>query len=229
MKTKKISLVSIALAAVLVAGTVTVFATSARDAAGFEAQQLGVGTFDAADYAPFGLVRDAEEDSYIWNGKTVRFFYDAEKQASFTNFYTGTVDLEAEYDENGKLTGIQECSQAAYDAHTKRYASSAANHLPGDAVETGNGEEAAALLKAYESYGAAFDEQTQGWVYGGKRIAALFDAEKPLTYVDDDGSVFLALERSGGVPELKELSVAEAQKLLQNGLPGSVTAEETGR
>lgn len=229
MKTKRSSLVSIALAAALVAGTVTVFATSARDTAAFEAQQLGVGTFDAADYAPFGLVRDAEEDSYIWNGKTVRFFYDAEKQASFTNFYTGTVDLEAEYDENRKLTGVKECSQAAYDVHTKRYASSAANHLPCDAVETGNDEEAEALLLAYASYGAAFDEQTQSLVYGGKRIAALFDAEKPLTYVDDNGSVYLKLERSGGNAALQEISASEARKLLKTGLPGAVTAEEAGR
>ena len=139
------------------------------------------------------------------------------------------VDQEKEYDENGRLTGVKECRQAMYKVHTKRYASSAANFLLGDAVETGNGEAAATLLKEYETYGVTYDAAKRRWFYGGKRITVFFDVEKPLTYMDDAGSISLVLAQENGGVTLKQISAAEVQIFFKTDLPSAVTTEEMRR
>ena len=48
------------------------------------------------------------------------FFNDPVGGASFTNFFTGTVDIEAERDTNDKLIGIRECTKEVYDRHTEK-------------------------------------------------------------------------------------------------------------
>lgn len=71
-------------------------------------------------YEKYGLIYDNENDCYTYNGSVVRFFNDPVAGASFTNFFTGTVDIEAVYDEENNLIGIKECSKEAYDRHTKK-------------------------------------------------------------------------------------------------------------
>lgn len=71
-------------------------------------------------YEKYGLLYDEENDCYTYNGSVVRFFNDPTAGASFTNFFTGTVDIEAVYDEESNLIGIKECSKEVYDRHTKK-------------------------------------------------------------------------------------------------------------
>lgn len=71
-------------------------------------------------YEKYGLLYDAENDCYTYNGSVVRFFNDPAAGASFTNFFTGTVDIEAVYDNENNLIGIKECSKETYDRHTKK-------------------------------------------------------------------------------------------------------------
>ena len=72
-------------------------------------------------YEKYGLLYDEENDCYSYNGSVVRFFNDPIAGASFTNFFTGTVDIEALYDEEDNLIGIKACSKEVYDRHTKKH------------------------------------------------------------------------------------------------------------
>ena len=72
-------------------------------------------------YEKYGLLYDEEKDRYTYNGSVVRFFNDPIAGASFTNFFTGTVDIEAVYDEENNLIGIKECSKEVYDRHTQKH------------------------------------------------------------------------------------------------------------
>lgn len=83
--------------------------------------QLPGGRVDYTVYEPYGLTFDEKTDCYIYNGSVVRFFNDPAAGAGFTNFLTGTVDIEAKRDENNKLIGIMECSREVYDYHTRKY------------------------------------------------------------------------------------------------------------
>ncbi|MCH5193170.1 MAG: hypothetical protein J1F11_04345 [Oscillospiraceae bacterium] len=70
-------------------------------------------------YEPYGMYYDYQKNCYIYNGDPVRFFYDPIEGASFTNYYTGTIDLEAVY-EDGVLAGVTECSDEAYALHDEK-------------------------------------------------------------------------------------------------------------
>ncbi len=89
---------------------------SGRDSAAVEK----TGTVDMTVYEPYGLIFDKEKDCYTYKGSIVRYFNDWRSGASFTNFSTGTVDIEGEYDDNNNLIGIKECLQEMYDFHTKK-------------------------------------------------------------------------------------------------------------
>lgn len=79
------------------------------------------GRVDYSAYEPYGLVLDEKTGCYTYNGSVVRFFNDPAVGASFTNFFTGTVDIEAKRDRDNQLIGIEECSQEVYDYHTQKY------------------------------------------------------------------------------------------------------------
>ena len=70
-------------------------------------------------YEPYGMYYDYQKNCYIYNGEPVRFFYDPVEGASFTNYFTGTTDLEAVY-ENDVLVGVTECSDEAYAIHDEK-------------------------------------------------------------------------------------------------------------
>ena len=72
-------------------------------------------------YEKYGLLYDKENNCYTYNGSAVRFFNDPIAGASFTNFFTGTVDIEAVYDDENNLIGIKYCSKEVYDRHTKKH------------------------------------------------------------------------------------------------------------
>ena len=67
--------------------------------------------------------------------------------ASFTNFFTGTVDIEAERDTNDKLIGIRECTKEVYDRHTEKYKIQDLNQMPAG-TSTENGD----MIRNHESY-----------------------------------------------------------------------------
>lgn len=70
-------------------------------------------------YEPYGMYYDYQKNCYVYNDEPVRFFYDPVEKASFTNYYAGTTDLEAVY-ENDALVGITECSDEVYAIHDEK-------------------------------------------------------------------------------------------------------------
>ena len=118
---------------------------------------------------PYGLSYDQENYYFTYNGNVVRFFNDPIAGASFTNFFSGTVDIEADRDEENNLVGIKECSKENYDRHTQKHN----NFNPTDTSlsTVQKGESTPQLwLKDYADYGITYNEQSGGWYYNNQRI-----------------------------------------------------------
>lgn len=232
MKIRKTTIFSLAVACVIVLGTMTAFATSAHGGSDIQnatAIEIPGGNVDYSVYEKYGMHYEQENNHYTYQGNVVRFFNDPVAGASFTNFSNGTVDLEAEYDENRKLIGIKECSEEVYDMHTKKYENSGiASMSAGTAMETGSKTDTAGLLKDYEPYGVIYHPEKGAWYYDNQQIGAFIDYNKPYVYSDDNGSVYLMLSTNAqNELEVKEISEQDMQTILQNNNGrNSFTAEE---
>lgn len=233
MKIRKMTIFSIVAACLVVLSTMTAFATSAHENSDLQitATEIPGGSVDYSVYEKYGLLYEQENNYYTYQGKIVRFFNDPVAGASFTNFFKGTVDLEAEYDENNQLIGIKECSEEVYDMHTKKHdnfgtASMSAN----TATETGNRTDEAGLLKDYEHYGITYHSEKGAWFYNNQQIGVFIDYEKSFVYSDDNGSLYLVLTKnSENELEVTEISLEDAQAILQSNNPdslNSITTEE---
>lgn len=258
MKTKKITVFSLVLASFIVVVVGTAFTTSAQannnnttsegqeykttnaseNASDYNAIETSGGNVDYGIYEEYGLIYDKNSKCYTYKGNVVRFFNDPVNGASFTNFFTGTVDIEAERDRNDKLIGIRECTKEIYDRHTEKYENSGLKSMPagtstesGDetgnvdmiqnyesyGVESGDKTENRNTLQDYESYGIAYHPKDGHWYYNDQIIGMFIDIEKPIIYFDGSGSIYLSIVENSesGVMEIKEISEAEAQKLLR--------------
>lgn len=195
---------------------------------GSSTAELPGGNVDYAIYEPYGLLYDNERDCYTYNESIVRFFNDPIAGASVTNFFTGTVDIEAERDKDNNLIGIKECSQDVYDWHTQKHNNSGLKDMSPDmSMQTGGSSEE--CLKDYEDYGVSYDKQNGCWNYNDQRIKVLVDSGNAV-YNDDRSGICLAVLRNSNnqIEEVKIISEADAQILLQNNTPnsGNLTTEE---
>lgn len=194
------------------------------------------GSVDWSVYETYGLSYDDKRGCYIYNGSIVRFFNDPAAGASFTNFFTGTVDIEAKRDADNNLVGIEECSQEVYDRHTQKqehFKDMSISTEPNAAMQvgTGKGNGNEELLKDYEEYGISFDSHDGGWYYDGDKIRILVDSERAIVYYTDEKGVCLSVSRDGNhnITEIKTISESDAQLLLQANKPmasADYTAEE---
>ena len=258
MKTKKTTIFSLVLACLIVVGVATAFATSAQannnpifeeqeykpihaseNASDYDtAAELPGGNIDYGIYEEYGLIYDKNSKCYTYKGNVVRFFNDPVGGASFTNFFTGTVDIEAERDTNDKLIGIRECTKEVYDRHTEKYENSGLKSMPagtstenGDMIrnhesysmESGDKTENMNTLQDYESYGIVYHPKDGYWYYNDQIIGIFIDTKKPIIYFNNSGSIYLSIAENSenGVMEIKEISEAEAQKLLRDNNSGN--------
>ena len=187
------------------------------------------GYVDYSVYEAYGLSYDEEMGCYTYNGDVVRFFNDPVAGASFTNFFTGTVDIEAKRNADNILIGIEECSQEVYDRHTQKHERFQSMDIGAGtdvAMETGTGQGNRELLKDYEDYGVSFNSQDSRWYYGGDEIRILVDSEKALVYYTDKEGVCLAVRRdeNHNITGIKTISESDAGLLLQANKP-SVTID----
>lgn len=188
------------------------------------------GGVDYSVYEVYGLSFDEKTGCYTCNGDIVRFFNDPVAGASFTNFLTGTVDIEAKRDADNILIGIEECSQEVYDSHTRESSNISVGAKP-DTIQNGTGQSNGECLKAYEDYGVSFNSQDNCWYYGGDEIRILVDSEKAIVYYTDKRGVCLAVNRdeNHNITEIKTISESDAGLLLQANKPGAAvnyTTEE---
>lgn len=234
MKNRKTTIFSIAVTCVVVLSTITAFATSAHDKSDRQnatAIEIPGGSVDYSIYEKYGLIHEKEKGYYTYQGSIVRFFNDPVVGSSFTNFFTGTVDLEAEYDKSNQLIGIKECTEEVFDMHTEKYKNSGIASMPtGTTMETGNKTDTARLLKVYEPYGITYHSEKGAWFYDNRQIGIFIDDEKSCVYSDDNGSIYLMLSYNvQNELEVKEISSQDAQAFLQDNNPDSlnfITTEE---
>lgn len=182
--------------------------------------ELPGGSVDYSIYEPYGLSYDQENYYFTYNGNVVRFFNDPIAGASFTNFFSGTVDIEADRDEENNLVGIKECSKENYDRHTQKHN----NFNPTDTSlsTVQKGESTPQLwLKDYADYGITYNEQSGGWYYNNQRIKILLDSEQAVVYTDEENGVCVTISRDGNhqISEIKEISETDAQSLMLKNNP----------
>ena len=183
-------------------------------------------------YEPYGMRYDEKSGCFTYDGEIVRFFNDPVAGTSFTNYFTGTVDLEAEY-RGDTLTGIRECSQEAYERHNGKAALFSGTRSV-TAIEEGSQSSPASddWCKEYEAFGVSYDREKGGWYYDGQRIRMLIDPDRAAVYSTDEDGVCLSVLRDekSEITELREISEAEAQTLKEKNDPCDIenSAFETG-
>lgn len=234
MKYKKFSVLATVFAMILVVGLAAAFTTSAKASAnanGSGTTEVPGAPVDYAVYETYGLIYDEQNGYYTYDGKIVRHFNDPANGAGFTNFYSGTVDLEAERDAAGSLTGIRECSKELYDLHTQKQ-----NHLSGspaagstDTVQTGSARSARSVwLIDYEACGITYDVRKHGFYYGGQRVKTLIDgAVNRVYWTDEEDGISLAVRRTetGEITGLEE-ATADDFKYPVSPLPAGTQIDE---
>ena len=189
------------------------------------------GNVDYSVYEPYGLRYDSQNDCYTFNGSIVRYFNDPVVGASFTNYFTGTVDIEAEYDTKNVLVGIKECSQEVYDYHTEKQTVFSTGGRTDTTIQSGTQSPDTHWLKDYEIYGISYDKEKSGWYCKGERIKILIDSEKKLVFSTDENGIYLSVVRNEDhtIAEIKEITEADAKDLMQENNPrdnGNLTIED---
>lgn len=152
---------------------------------------------DFHQYERFGLIYDNQTDCYLYNGDIVRFFNDPYAGVSFTNFFTGVVDIETKRSADNRLIGIVKCSQEVYDMHTQKHlminATTEAVSENGSPATVGTTFEE--IFAKYSPYGISYRESNDGSlgnVYLNGKLVKRFTDFSP------DGSVFSFDSNDGG-------------------------------
>ena len=174
-------------------------------------------------YEPYGMTYDEEKDRFFYQGQMVRCFKD-QVSAEHTNaffFDEGTVDVEPVRDTKGALIGLEQSSDADFKARTEKQeeikAEFNAAGITGNSgsFEMGDPNYRDDSLDAYTAFGVSYDQSTQKWMYDGKIIHILYDADHN-TYCDSSASDGINLkvvrDKSGNIEKLME---TEAQELEQ--------------
>lgn len=136
-------------------------------------------------YEPYGMTYDKEKDRFFYEGQTVRYFKDqinAEHANSFF-FEDGVVDVEPIKDTNGTLTGLKQSSDADFKARTEKQeeikSELAAAGITGNSgsFELGDPNYRDNSLDAYTTFGIFYDQTSGNWIYDGKIIHILYNAD----------------------------------------------------
>ncbi len=182
-----------------------------------------------AEYAEFGMTYDIETDTFTYDGKVVRDFYDSVKGRAFTGDYSSIdyanydvcVDLRVVYS-GGKLSGLEPESRGDFDERSERIAQinwntsvDTAESYDSERIAQINWDTSVDIAESYDpdykdktldylnGFGITYDDASKEWLYNGKKIDFLID-EDYLTFVslpvDDNGSnTAAAVQASDGV------------------------------
>ncbi|HJC25700.1 MAG TPA: hypothetical protein H9761_18725 [Candidatus Eisenbergiella merdavium] len=174
-------------------------------------------------YEPYGMTYDEEKDRFFYQGQMVRCFKD-QVSAEHTNaffFDEGTVDVEPVRDTKGALIGLEQSSDADFRARTEKQAEIEAEFdaagIAGESgsFELGDPDWRDDSLDAYTAFGVSYDKASENWIYDGRVIHILYDADHN-TYcnngVNNGIDLKVIRDKNGNVERLVE---AEAQELEQ--------------
>ena len=177
-------------------------------------------------YEPYGMTYDKEKDRFFYDGQTVRYFKDqvnAEHANSFF-FDDGVVDMEPIKDTNGTLTGLKQSSDADFKARTEKQeeikAEFDAAGITGNSgsFEMGDPNYRDDSLDAYTAFGVSYDQATQKWMYDGKMIHILYDADHN-AYCDSSASDGINLkvirDKNGNIEKLVETAAKDLEQYVK--------------
>lgn len=174
-------------------------------------------------YESYGMIYDKEKDRFFYNGQVVRYFKDqvSTEHANAFFFDDGTVDVEPIRDVKGILTGLEQSSDAEFKSRTEKQAEREAEFdvagMIGErgSFELGDLNYGDDSLDAYTAFGVSYDQTAQIWMYDGKAIHILYDADYN-TYcnysVKDGINIKVIRDKDGNIKNLVE---TESLKLEQ--------------
>lgn len=177
-------------------------------------------------YEPYGMTYDQEKDRFFYKSQMVRYFKDQISPENANSFFyeDGVVDVEPIRDANGSLTGLKQSSDADFNARTEKQKELKeefdAAGITGNSgsFELGDPNYRDDSLDAYTAFGVSYDQPTQKWMYDGKPIHILYDADHD-TYCDNgisDGiNLKVIRDKNGNIEKLVETAAQELEQYVK--------------
>lgn len=137
-------------------------------------------------YQSYGLIYYEKEDRLYYNGKLVRYFEDIVSSDYFLKWpnQDGTVDVYAQRDESGRLTGVNSFGQQEFSRRTPSMKTTTgeleiSNTINGytDDVEKMVKERIAEAYAPYQQYGLIYDMEKDRLYYNGELVGYFEDRE----------------------------------------------------
>lgn len=216
MKNNKRTKIGIICSALVLALSMTVFASTGGSSSGISgsdgespAKMLYV-TPQFKEYEALGLYYNPSSDLVTYDSRVVGYFQDEYSAGTFNrmNDPAGNLCLVAVRDEDGKLTGFREIEETQY----LKQASDVERRM---ARERG-------YIKEYGPYGLTYDEPTGYLSFDGKIVEAIRDSAGCGIYVNgsftqEKGTVSLQIERDekGTVTEVKQMAPQGMSDILE--------------
>ena len=177
-------------------------------------------------YEPYGMTYDQEKDRFFYKSQMVRYFKDQISPENANSFFyeDGVVDVEPIRDANGSLTGLKQSSDADFNARTEKQKELKeefdAAGITGNSgsFELGDPNYRDDSLDAYTAFGVSYDQPTQKWMYDGKPIHIIYDADHD-TYCDNgisDGiNLKVIRDKNGNIEKLVETAAQELEQYVK--------------
>lgn len=177
-------------------------------------------------YEPYGMIYDKEKDCFFYNDQIVRYFKDQVSAENTNSFFFdgGVVDVEPIRNTNGTLTALKQSSDADFKARTEKQeeikAELEAAGITGDigSFELGDPNYRDDSLDAYTAFGVSYDKASDNWVYEGKAIHILYDADHN-TYCDNgiiDGiNLKVIRDKNSNIEKLVETEIQELEQYVK--------------
>ena len=179
-------------------------------------------------YAEFGLLFDNDKGAFYYQDEPVRYFedfYTNEQGHRYGSNYTnmeGVIDVYAQYDDDGNITGIVEFSAPYFDASPRARWVVGGDYAANESMDS---TETASIYKPYEAYGLTYDASTRLLYYHGELVhffqddAMVIISENPViksgtmnSYYpteENDGAIDVYAIRSEDKSQLMGLSIAD--------------------
>ena len=177
-------------------------------------------------YEPYGMTYDKEKDRFFYDNQVVRYFKDQINTENTNSFFfeDGVVDVEPIKDTNGNLTGLKQSSDADFKSRTEKQEKIKSEFdnpcITGNSgsFELGDPNYRDDSLDAYITFGISYDKTADNWIYDGKIIHILYDANHN-TYCNasaiDGINLKVIRDKNGNIEKLVETGAQELEQYVK--------------